>query len=103
MGPRDRPLWTTDNSNIATIDNTGQLLALNNGNVTILAAYQGVIGRLLVGVVANYGGLWRGDSYTQLACDHSGAFVGWCYEDVATVHERIELGVVRTETKSARL
>jgi len=87
--------WSVDDSAVATMNTAGQLSAIQNGTVTISASYQGVTGRVRVGVIANFSGVWRGNTNIQLACDQSGVFIGWCDGELGTSKQQMDLRVTQ--------
>jgi hypothetical protein len=54
--------WQSSNTNIATVTTGGLVTAVNFGQVSITAAYQGASGPLTVTVQLNLTGTWKGSS-----------------------------------------
>jgi len=77
------PTWSTDNPAVATIDPSGQLTAVSNGDVTVTARYEGVSAIKSVHIVNDYGTLWAGN-YVITRCEETQDFkdAGFCDEDV---------------------
>jgi hypothetical protein len=71
------PTWASDNTTIATVDSSGNVTGVANGNANIAATFQGRSGSKGVRIVSNFGGSWTG-TYRITKCDQSGAFAGWC-------------------------
>lgn len=76
------PAWRTDNPAVATIAASGELTAISNGEVTVIAEYQGMSDSKRVRVVTDYGAVWYGQ-YLITRCEASNAFdeAGWCDPD----------------------
>lgn len=73
--------WSSDNSGVLTIDNSGQASGSTHGTATITASAQGVSATKAVKVFQNYQGTWTG-SYRIRVCTATGLFAGvWCEAD----------------------
>jgi hypothetical protein len=74
--------WTSDNSNVATIDGTGKAHGISGGEASLVGTTSHGAGVLKIRVVPNYQGTWTGD-YTVRNCTATGAFSpsDWCGRD----------------------
>lgn len=88
------PSWRTDNPAVATIAASGELTAISNGEVTVIAEYQGMSDSKRVRVVTDYGAVWYGN-YLVTRCDASYAFEegGWCAADALGAGQTLRLGL----------
>lgn len=71
--------WASDNTAIATVDNTGIVTGVGSGTVNITVTSGGKTGTIAIRCLPNYGGTWDG-TYTVTACTATGDFdlYGFC-------------------------
>jgi hypothetical protein len=71
--------WTTDNPNIATVDNRGVVTGVGSGMVNIGVSYRGKSATWSMRSLPNYAGTWTG-TYTVMTCMATGDFdlYGFC-------------------------
>lgn len=71
--------WSSSDPTVASVDGTGKVTGLRNGQVDVIAAHDGATARKILRVVPNYQGTWQG-RYQITACTHTGdyATIGFC-------------------------
>jgi hypothetical protein len=71
--------WSTSDPTVASVDATGRVTGLKNGQVDVIAAHQSATARKTVRVVPNYQGTWQG-RYQITGCTQTGdyALIGFC-------------------------
>jgi trimeric autotransporter adhesin len=65
--------WASDDTSIATVNNTGLVTAVGSGQVTITVSYGGKSATRSFRCLPNYGGSWTG-TYTVTTCGATGDF-----------------------------
>jgi hypothetical protein len=95
------PTWSSDNSGILTIDNSGQASGSTHGTATITASAQGASATKTVKVFQNYQGTWNG-SYRIRVCTATGVFAGiWCEADGFAANSIAPMRVTFTQDGAA--
>ena len=76
---RHPAVWSIDNMDVATIDESGEGRGVGSGEATVTAQAEGLTGTVKVRVVPSYEGTWEGD-YVVRTCRGSGTFDAgsWC-------------------------
>ena len=76
-------VWSIDNMDVATIDESGEGRGVGSGEATVTAQAEGLTGTVKVRVVPSYEGTWEGD-YVVRTCRASGTFDAgsWCGDEL---------------------
>lgn len=69
------PTWASDNSDVLTINASGQANAASQGTATITAAAQGLTAKQIISVYQDYQGIWGG-TYRVRVCTDQGPLRG---------------------------
>ncbi len=92
------PTWTSNNTDVGSVDSAGRLEGHTHGSTSLMASYEGLTASKTIHVVNNYEGNWTG-TYVIRACDDSGIYkdgvfggtltdVPWCqaFDRLGSVH-----------------
>jgi Bacterial Ig-like domain (group 2) len=96
----DAVTWSSDNSDVATIDGTGKARGVGSGEATLIASAQGLgPGTLKIRVMPDYQGTWEGE-YTVKGCRRAEAFDSeWCDDELFKVGLRLPIALVLTQDR----
>lgn len=88
--------WSSSATGIATVDASGRVTGVSNGQTTITASAEGMQATRQMRVVPDYHGRWEGN-WRIVACTETGEFAGICEE--YPVGELFLVTLVATQTR----